>query len=424
MASVQNSNSRFRESLYLAIVLLPMIGLAITIAAALAREGICSSKVNAIVAKVKATAEIREQANAVVSPDVSSLESNDRFAIARAAEHLRHRYGEVIGKLPLSAKLLPSGKPNECEKVLANFSSDAKPVIEAYQREVARNGQPPNDGRFYIHDLDWVTDLEFRRAYHAGDTKRVLEMLELLWLNTDRIFQSLENDVWSLADLEKLREMVAPSSVSDGSWASSVGNKELNFIAELDRANAGVVERWNRRAPMGSFGVAPSHALACLTALSRAKEMRAIGTQASMIDANQIEQDVSAFSLVSVPFARHAGLWIKNDLHNFWRNRMESRRLITAIAIKTFKLQEGQWPERLDDLTNVGLTSPDWKIVDNHDFGYRVIEDGKAALLWTGGAEYIESPQWHENSFRTPAQPPSEVYLNTSAVAKLESRIR
>ncbi len=59
----------------------------------------------------------------------------------------------------------------------------------------------------------------------------------------------------------------------------------------------------------------------------------------------------------------------------------EDRRFtLTAIAIKQFHLDNGKWPERLQDLSTVGLTSSDWQLLNGEQFGYQ--HGQNACYLW------------------------------------------
>lgn len=63
------------------------------------------------------------------------------------------------------------------------------------------------------------------------------------------------------------------------------------------------------------------------------------------------------------------------------REEMSRRLTLTAIAVKRFQLSTGQWPERLDQLEQVGLKPVDWHTVSAGQFGYEVSDD--AAYLWS-----------------------------------------
>jgi len=63
------------------------------------------------------------------------------------------------------------------------------------------------------------------------------------------------------------------------------------------------------------------------------------------------------------------------------REEMLRRLTLTAIAIKRFQLSTGQWPERLDQLEQVGLKPVDWHTTSAGQFGYEV--DDEVAYVWS-----------------------------------------
>ena len=59
----------------------------------------------------------------------------------------------------------------------------------------------------------------------------------------------------------------------------------------------------------------------------------------------------------------------------------EDRRFtLTAIAIKQFHLEHNKWPERLQDLSTVGLVPSDWQLLNGEQFGYQHSQD--VSYLW------------------------------------------
>jgi hypothetical protein len=64
-------------------------------------------------------------------------------------------------------------------------------------------------------------------------------------------------------------------------------------------------------------------------------------------------------------------VWVSQVL----RNRMAK----TAIAIRRYKLQRGDYPANLDDLAEIGFDLSETKLLNNEPFGYRIL-DGKPTL--------------------------------------------
>jgi hypothetical protein len=59
----------------------------------------------------------------------------------------------------------------------------------------------------------------------------------------------------------------------------------------------------------------------------------------------------------------------------------ETRRwTLTAVAIRQFKLKNGKWPKKLNELESVGLKVTDYTDTEKNVFGYQV--EGDKAFLW------------------------------------------
>ncbi len=420
MASAIKTPSRRRETVYLSLVLLPLALATITLLVGFVREAIYSAQVNQIVAKLKIAGEPVDSTSLALANKLTlpAAEVAESIRIANAAEHLKSRYSTMLRKFQGSLEVAPPSLASDGEELLIRYSKDAQPMVEAIE-----------DKNFASSNALYILERERDLAYHQGDTPRAIEMLKKIGTDEEFILKSLEFDVWTAEDLNQLREIVGAPSDPDTAWRKSISKGLAQFLEFVDLVDANVIARRGNEL-MHPFGIAPSHVLSQLLLFHEAEQLRAIGTRNARNAAESIECNSAAFSLVAVPMARsnwingYRTVWLANSAEYAWKSRMTKRRVLTALAIKQFKLQEGRWPESLDKLTKVGLTSSDWKISGDQDFGYRVIEDGNAALLWTGGTEELESPKWFEKSFRTPSQPPFQWMLNASTIAELQSTIR
>lgn len=421
MSTAINETSRRREVIYLSLMLIPLALVTITLLVGFVREAICSVEVNQIIAKLKIAGEPVDAVSSALANRVSltAAELAERGKIENAAEHINRRYSNLFRKFQIGRGSASPDSLDKCEHLFVRYSKDAQPIVQAME-----------ETDYASTNTIVLTEREFDLAYHQGNTQRALEILRRFGRDEEFILKSLEFDVWTADDLKQLRAIVDVPSDPDTAYLKNLSNCRAQFFDFIDQVDSNVVARRGNEL-MHPFGIAPSHERSQLLLFNQAEQLRTLGTRDATDAAESIERNSHAFSLLAVPLARanwingYRTVWLENSAKYAWKSLMNKRRVITAIAIKQFKLQEGRWPESLDELTKVGLTSSDWKIVGNQDFGYRVVEDGKAVLLWTGGIdEYDGSPKWYEKSFQTPSRPPSEVILNTSTVAELQSTIR
>lgn len=77
---------------------------------------------------------------------------------------------------------------------------------------------------------------------------------------------------------------------------------------------------------------------------------------------------------------------------------------LTAVALRHYHQQNGNWPKKLSDLSTVGLVFDDYSNLNGEMFGYEV--DGQTAYLWKGN-EY-DSEKNHISPTRPTEQEDSE----------------
>ncbi len=430
MASAVTLQSRQREAVYLTLACLPIVALAVAIGIGNARQWV------AMFENRQTIQELAAAGQPVSAIDVAKVyrlgQAPDELAewgeLSRAADHLENRFNDVFAKFPSANELVPSNHPLDGEQVLQQHSELAKPLI-AKLEEVSDRFGPTEMYANRVYSFGGLLAREFAYQYHLGNSGRALQLLKLEQADIKpTILKSLEHDFWTLEDLAELRSMVAVNSDLDAAWTSSIASARVQFLDSLEHTE----DLHDRRDPIsGLFGETPTHVRSALSLYERAETLRGLGTRRAYQAAAEIEKSAESFSIVAVPFAVNDSLphyyphQMVRNANQYAINLISTRRVITAIAIKQFQLQEGRWPESLDELTKIGLTSSDWKIVGSQDFGYRVIEDGSAALLWTGGTErYDEKTMWYDKDFQTPPEPPSTHSLNTSYIERMESRIR
>ncbi len=108
--------------------------------------------------------------------------------------------------------------------------------------------------------------------------------------------------------------------------------------------------------------------------------------------------ETEAVSLTTFPlatgtkFMNTAGAETGWLISGYARYETDRRWTLTALAIKQYKLEHGQWPAELSDLSQVGLNRSDWEIMPNVPFGYQakplVDDSSDEVVLWTSRASY------------------------------------
>ncbi len=431
MATANTPESRNREATYVAIACLPLVILAGALVVGLSREWIASMQNRNTVAALKASGAPVDAADfyAAELGRQATARNAQLQRLERASDYVTSKYNEVFSKINTTNELVPSDQPLDYIEIYQRFRRDAEPILEELEvadRDPTRNSRHVNFG----HNAGNLLSRDFVYAYHQGDSERALRLLKLSSGIGDTILASLAHHFWDAEELAQLRLMVTESIEWDGKWASSIDVARLSLLAGTD----GI--QWSRRnyrddSFLTDFGMVPTQVKSRLSMFDQAKSLRGLGSRQAYLAAKEIVENCETFSLVSVPMA--TATFVGNNYSNridenanrYALSAMEKRRIVTAIAIKQFQLQENHFPASLNELTKVGLTSPDWKIIDDHDFGYRVTEGGQAAVLWSAGTSSYRDPiMWYDEEFQTPGEPPSVTHTNTQHIKETMSTIR
>jgi hypothetical protein len=398
--------SRHRERIYLAIAILPMVLVIITLVGGVVRELACAAEVDKIVEELRNAGEPTDFQS-------SQLEERRKFPVSEvvkrvqtsnAIEHLEQRYANFLHSLESeSCSLDDEAKMRIKKEVVTRYFDDARPII-ARSQDLGHFGGSTK-----------IMESAIAIAVQTGDRERAMEFLKRVGFNQETQKWFVNEKIWADEDLPQLRKLVNAGPSATQECREQLRLWRTNFLVANYPARAVRLPNWQyRRNFSEAFGLAPSLMLSQLKFLDGATKLTNIGTVRGMESLKALE-DTQEASLVSVPFASHLGqmnygihLW--HLAERCFKSDMTKRHFSTAIAIKQFKYQEGRWPNSLDELTKVGLTSADWKIVGEQDFGYEIQTDRSEAILWTGGFERLEKIRWHDKAFRTPTQLPSEVY--------------
>lgn len=210
--------------------------------------------------------------------------------------------------------------------------------------------------------------------------------------------------------------------------ASVIGDVVL--IDELDDIQLGSSRE------VQPFGYPATLIAAYLRMYAKFEKLQDAGTKKQVQAATQISEwwdqsrpEMAMKGVTAIPFA------FTDIYRSYWSlvrysayhalGQVNHRRVLTAVAIKQFQLQEGRWPTSLSELSKVGLAAADWKMVDGIDFGYRVDAEGKSARLWQfDGLNDDSGEAMFAKNFHFPAEPPSERGLRESVIKAAETVIR
>ncbi len=426
MASVMNTHSNKRETAYIALAFVPLGLLPVALIGGIVREGFAANQVHGIVSQFRAAGEPTNFASLTESLDKQSskVELAKVLDVESAAQHLNNRYNDLINKCV----------PNTME-LQARRREASEPIIErcmelGVNRQYLKGDIIPyefNRGYTSLHGIKSELQSKLMELYKPSDREEAMEILRLTGCDPELVVSTLH--YLPIEDLRELRRRILESQATKPSWPEIVSLRRGDFLASVERIDLGLNSRYRgNEAESLPFGAAPSHVLARLSAIDRLQEFQDITTAADYQAVRDIEKQ-DAFSLVAFPTANSAMLRQRDHphllhyAHRYWKDAMLTRRVITAIAIKQFQLQEGRWPNKLDELTKVGLTPADWKIAEDQDFGYRIVDNGYSALLWTAGFTNQDYLQWYEEGFRTPENPPSSQFNNSNLVREMEIRI-
>jgi hypothetical protein len=192
------------------------------------------------------------------------------------------------------------------------------------------------------------------------------------------IGKSLQSDMWTASDLNELKRLVGPPIDVASRWPKLY---EFELAASLATINS--------TADLGSdFGqlnmVVSRMAKLPSSQLRFLDDMQRIGA----LGQNDLEQLLKSTANLDRPENR--GLiasMLATGVRQFARayvNAEESRRtLLTAIALKQYKLSQGSYPAKLDQLleeSKMDVTRAELEGIDHSPLGYQL--DGQIAFLW------------------------------------------
>ena len=325
----------------------------------------------------------------------------------------------IVGHGELPDDLAPGDDwPDEAR--VAAFLEDARPVIAKIE-DAARYPTPvwqpiAFDGFGTIlsevqasRGIMRMVQLEFVHALYHEDTQRISRALKAMqataasfdWdmcivsdlvgialrsIHRNSIRQSLSHSAWELADLDHLLDQVVQPRDFLTRWHRVIAGERAMALTTLRG------DRQSLSDFMGSTGQPGDSLQAWMLMSSFSKRylqtMEAVqrlgdqGIEGLLERANEWER--REFPSDSLRFDDMLSHLLLPSV-NAWaaaqeRDEHERRLTRTAVGLKRFRMVEGRWPEKLDDLATMGLTARDWTALQAGPFGYRIEDDH--AVLW------------------------------------------
>lgn len=340
------------------------------------------------------------------------------------------------GKTLLS--LIPDGDWPE-EPLVASFLKEMEPVLQALEEASVH----PTPVRFPIifngvgTNLDYLQDsrnvlrllnLDFDYAYYHQDTKRALRDLELMLatirafdsretlvselinvalrgIRTGAIRRSLKNSIWTDDELATLRKSIENPEPLGERWKdvligeravglSAIESLRNNANEELDSGRTG------RLFPLTSSGeriFLDYYQRVMNLPSSDLKTWQASAGIETLLDAARGSSSMVWIGMILPAVQAAIAAEIRSEVDRRWTQ--------TAIVLRQYKNQKGEWPSRLRDLETLGLSLDDYSTAHGEVFGYEVV--GQTAYLWTA-----DPRNWHLQQNISPTRPSEADYAD------------
>jgi hypothetical protein len=240
------------------------------------------------------------------------------------------------------------------------------------------------------NDLGNLLALEFRFARYHQNTERMMRAIRLMHAasramnnfdygsNTlsnqlsSLIRESMVDDDWTAQQIEELRDLLRPDfSYLDRAQFLAIQSR-VAWLKEFDSPNPRL--QFYRNPSLEPLARLPSAKLAVLESTSELIEL--FSAEPKLIRyLNQSQfgnEEIHAFSnFVSTQSGSLKSL--RDTISNQQVAAENLRRFaLTALAIKQYQLENGDWPERLEQLKDVNLSARDFSMVQGQPFGFQV----------------------------------------------------
>lgn len=341
------------------------------------------------------------------------------------------------GGYPIS--LIPGGDWPE-EPLVASFLKEMEPVLQSIEKASVH----PTPVRFPImfdgvgtllehlqesRNVMRLLCLDFDFAYYHQDTKRALRDLDLMLatikafdsretlvselinialrgMRTGAIRRSLTNSIWTDDELATLRKSIEIPEPHGERWKDvMIGERAIGLSAiESMRRNPNEI---SDSGVSMLFPLTPSGEQIFLDYYERAINVPSSDLKTWQAAAEGVERTIDAARSSS------AAVWlgmlvpaVQAAVSAEIRTEVDRRWTQTAIVLRQYKSQKGEWPSRLRDLESLGLGLDDYSIVNGEVFGYEVV--GKTAYLWTA-----DPARWHFKQTISPTRPSKADYAES-----------
>jgi hypothetical protein len=262
-----------------------------------------------------------------------------------------------------------------------------------------------------------LLSLDVRHALYHRDTERAMRGLAAMqaateafdWdfcmvaelvgialrnVHRDAIRQSLRDTAWEPAQLDQLLAQVAQPRDVATHWRHNVSGERAMALALFQ----GTRERQRAMLDDGQTGLPtvlmliPSGIKRYLERLTAMQQLGDDGVMGLAARAEAFENDLGLANKRRLDDILTALLLpaVHGMARAYERDELDRRLTRTAVGIKRYQLAEGRWPQKLSDLSVVGLEAKDWTALQAGPFGYRIEADG--AVVWAYDAHDPDSP--------------------------------
>jgi hypothetical protein len=341
--------------------------------------------------------------------------------------------GEVL------ISLVPGGDWPE-EPLVASFLKEMEPVLQAIEKASVH----PTPVRFPMmfngagtllehlqvsRSVIRLLCLDFDYAYYHQDTKRALRDLDLMHLTikafdsretlvselinialrgmrTGAIRRSLTNSIWTDDELATLRKSIEIPEPHGERWKDVMIGERAFGLSAIESMRRNPNEISDSGVSM-LFPLTPSGEQIFLDYYERAINVPSSDLKTWQAAAEGVERTIDAARSSS------AAVWlgmlvpaVQAAVSAEFRVETDRRWTQTAIVLRQYKNQKGEWPSRLRDLEAMGLSLDDYSTVHGEVFGYEVV--GKTAYLWTA-----DPAKWPVKQSISPTRPSKADYAES-----------
>ncbi|MCM2370093.1 hypothetical protein [Aporhodopirellula aestuarii] len=323
--------------------------------------------------------------------------------VLSANEALEEIYGDAfsyVQKLEQAAEHDRLPRPQKADELLSLYAEDAREIVDELI-ELSHGDQPiweptplgsigTRDPMQHLHiAITKCLSRVFDDASRRSDTERALTVLEVLARLASshkdpprvarevlrdaaettlhkHIAASLQHDVWSEQELERLMQLLAPSEQADSRWKTLLRHQ----IFDISRIEAsGFDSRWGRGSPYRWwYTVAPSRRREQVLSLSQMIAMDFDGTSDFLFAVDAVEYEASLPNgvrgmdvLLQRPFLgadplRTQKMASPSVLSKRLVQAENDRRFVRCgVAVRLFQKRFSRWPGGIEELQNVDM---------------------------------------------------------------------